>query len=182
MSSEELRRFRKGVEEIIGNEDLTDEQRRAALSVLSSRFNKTSFVNIVEEPEQNLYPFSQWRMLQSLLEFNNLNSDNQLIMTTHSPYVINYLSIVIQGYELGRKIESSEKADVLKVKLNNVVSEKSLVSSENVAIYELDAQGRIRRLPNFEGIPSDRNLLNAMLEEGNIIFDVLLEIEEELSL
>ena len=182
MSSEELRRFRKGVEEIIGNEDLTDEQRRAALSVLSSRFNKTSFVNIVEEPEQNLYPFSQWRILQSLLEFNNLNSDNQLIMTTHSPYVINYLSIVIQGYELRRKIEKSDKAGLLREKLNKVVSEKSLVSSNSVAIYELDAKGMIRRLPDFEGIPSDNNVLNEMLKEGNQIFDALLEIEEELSL
>jgi predicted ATPase len=182
MSGEELRRFRKGVEEIIRNEDLTEEQRRAALSVLSSKFNKTSFINIVEEPEQNLYPVSQWKLLQSLLEFNNLNSDNQLIMTTHSPYVINYLSIVIQGYDLCRKIEKSEKADVLSERLNNVVSKKSLVSSENVAIYELDAKGRIRRLSDFEGVPSDRNLLNAMLEEGNSTFDALLEIEEELSL
>jgi predicted ATPase len=180
MSAEELRRFRKGVEEILRNEDLTEEQRRAALSVLASKFKKTSFINIVEEPEQNLYPFSQWKLLQSLLEFNNLNLDNQLILTTHSPYIINYLSIVIQGYELSRKIDNSEKADVLREKLNNVVSEKSLVPSGDVAIYELDTQGGIRRLPNFEGIPSDRNLLNVMLEQGNMNFDALLEIEEEL--
>lgn len=182
MSGEELKRFKKGVEEIVGNEDLTEEQRRTALSVLSSKFNKTSFINIIEEPEQNLYPFSQWKLLQSLLEFNNLNSDNQLIMTTHSPYIINYLSIVIQGYELGRKIEDSERASILREKLNRVVSEKSQVSPEDVAIYELDAKGTIKRLPDFEGIPSDRNLLNVMLEQGNIIFDALLEIEEELPL
>jgi len=182
MSGEERKRFNKRVEEIFANESMTEEQRRLALSVLSSRFNKTSFVNIVEEPEQNLYPFSQWRMLQSLLEFNNLNSDNQLIMTTHSPYVINYLSIVIQGYELRRKIEKSDKAGLLREKLNKVVSKKSLVSSNSVAIYELDAKGMIRRLPDFEGIPSDSNVLNEMLKEGNLIFDVLLEIEEELSL
>jgi len=182
MSGEERKRFNKRVEEIFANESMTEEQRRLALSVLSSRFNKTSFVNIVEEPEQNLYPFSQWRMLQSLLEFNNLNSDNQLIMTTHSPYVINYLSIVIQGCELRRKIEKSYKAGLLREKLNKVVSEKSLVSSNSVAIYELDAKGMIRRLPDFEGIPSDNNVLNEMLKEGNQIFDALLEIEEELSL
>ncbi len=103
-------------------------------------------------------------------------------MTTHSPYVINYLSIVIQGYELRRKIEKSDKAGLLREKLNKVVSEKSLVSSNSVAIYELDAKGMIRRLPDFEGIPSDNNVLNEMLKEGNQIFDALLEIEEELSL
>jgi len=182
MSGEELNRFKKGVEDIVDNQNLTGEQRRAALSVLSSKFNKTSFVNIVEEPEQNLYPFSQWQLLYRLLEFNNLNSDNQLIMTTHSPYVVNCLSIVIQGYELKRKIEKSEKADLLREKLNKVVSEKSLVSPNSVAIYELDAKGMIKRLPDFEGIPSDSNVLNEMLKEGNLIFDALLEIEEALQL
>ncbi|MWV55325.1 MULTISPECIES: AAA family ATPase [Chlorobiaceae] len=182
MSGEELKRFRRGVEDILRNEDLTEEQRRLALSVLSSKFNKTSFVNIVEEPEQNLYPFSQWKLLESLLEFNNRNSANRLILTTHSPYIINYLSIIIQGYELRRKIEGSEKAGILREKLNSVVSKKSLVSPEDVAIYELDAKGSIKRLLDFEGIPSDRNLLNVMLEQGNMIFDALLEIEEELPL
>ena len=182
MSGEELNRFKKGVEDIVDNENLTGEQRRAALSVLSSKFNKTSFVNIVEEPEQNLYPFSQWQLLYRLLEFNNLNSDNQLIMTTHSPYVVNCLSIVIQGYELKNKIEKSDKADLLREKLYKVVSEKSLVSPNSVAIYELDAKGMIRRLPDFEGIPSDSNVLNEMLKEGNLIFDALLEIEEALQL
>lgn len=59
MSSEEMERFRKGVAEIWGNDSLTEEQRRIALSVLSSKFNKTAFINIVEEPEQNLFPTSQ---------------------------------------------------------------------------------------------------------------------------
>jgi len=58
MSSEELERFRKGVAEIWANESFTDEQRRIALSVLSSKYNKTAFINIVEEPEQNLFPTS----------------------------------------------------------------------------------------------------------------------------
>jgi len=159
---------------------MTEEQRRLALSVLSSKFNKTSFINIVEEPEQNLYPSSQWRLLRHLLEFNNRNSDNRLILTTHSPYVVNYLSIVIQGYNLKKKIDTSDKAHLLREKLNKVVLESSLVSSDSVAIYELDASGRIRRLHDFEGIPSDRNVLNEMLNEGNLIFDALLEIEEEL--
>jgi len=59
MSSEESKRFKKGVSDIWSNDDLTDEQRRIALSVLSSKFNKSAFVNIVEEPEQNLFPKSQ---------------------------------------------------------------------------------------------------------------------------
>lgn len=59
MSSDELERFREGVATIWADKSLTDDQRRAALSVLSYKFNKTAFINIVEEPEQSLFPSSQ---------------------------------------------------------------------------------------------------------------------------
>lgn len=181
MSSDELKRFKKGVEEIWDNNSLTDEQRRVALSVLSSKFNKTAFVNIVEEPEQNLFPSSQWQMLKSLLEFNNINSGNKLIMTTHSPFIINFLSIAIQGEYLKSKIDTSLRASQLIPKLNKIISEKALVSSDVVVVYQLnEADGSIEKLPAPEGIPSDKNYLNDNLRQGNQLFDSLLEIEEEI--
>jgi predicted ATPase len=181
MSSEEMQRFKKGVEDIWSNDSLTDEQKRVALSVLSSKFNKTAFINIVEEPEQNLFPASQWQMLQSLLEFNNMNPGNKLIMTTHSPYIINFLSISIQGEYLKNKIEKVGKGNDLLPRLNKIIHKNSLVSSEAVVIYELDeTEGKIKRLSSPEGIPSDKNYLNNNLKEGNQLFDSLLEIEEEL--
>lgn len=178
MSSEEEERFKKGVEDIILNESLTSEQRRLAISVLSSKFNKTSFINIVEEPEQNLFPSSQWQLVKSLLEFNNLVSNNKLIITTHSPYIINYLSIAIQADSLKTKISTN---DSLKEKLNNIVPLKSTVDANSISIYQLDEKtGLIKKLNTFEGIPSDNNLLNESLAESNNLFDSLLEIEQEL--
>jgi predicted ATPase len=181
MSNNELQRFKKGVKDIWSNNSLTDEQRRVALSVLSSKFNKTAFINIVEEPEQNLYPSSQWQMLQSLLTFNEMNKGNKLIMTTHSPYIINYLSISIQGKYLEKKIKKSTKEDELLSKLYNLIPEKAFVSSNNVVVYQLDEQdGSIKKLDTVDGIPSDENFLNDRLAEGNHLFDSLLEIEQEL--
>ncbi|MBL0702000.1 MAG: ATP-binding protein [Desulfosarcina sp.] len=181
MSSDELKRFKKGVQEIWSNGSLTDEQKRVALSVLSSKFNKTAFVNIIEEPEQNLFSSSQWQMLQSLLEFNNINSGNKLIMSTHSPFIINFLSIAIQGEYLKSKIDTSLKSNQLIPKLNKIISEKALVSSSVVVVYQLDeADGSIEKLSMPEGIPSDNNYLNDNLRECNQLFDSLLEIEEEL--
>lgn len=181
MSSDELKRFKKGVEDIWSNDNLTDEQKRIALSVLSSKFNKSSFINIVEEPEQNLFPFSQWQMLQSLLEFNNMNTGNKLIMTTHSPYIVNFLSIAIQAKQLKDKISNSSRATELFEKLSKIILDKSLVSSDEVVIYELNEKdGSIKKLPAPLGIPSDKNYLNNALKEGNQLFDSLLEIEEEL--
>jgi predicted ATPase len=181
MSNEEMKRFKKGVEDIWSNPNLTSEQKQAALSVLSSKFNKTTFINIVEEPEQNLFPDSQRQMLQSLLEFNNRNAGNKLIITTHSPYIIHFLNIVIQGKYLKNKIEKSGNAKGLLSKLKKIISENALVSSDDIIVYQLDeTDGNIEKLHTFEGILSDKNYLNNKLKEGNELFDSLLEIEEEL--
>jgi len=181
MSSEELQRFKKGVEDIWRNNSLSDEQKRIALSVLSSKFNKSAFINIVEEPEQNLFPSSQGQMLQSLIKFNELNEGNKLIITTHSPYIINYLSLAIQGKYLEDRIRKSPNESVLLAKLYNLIPENTLVSSNNVIVYQLDElEGSINRLDTIQGIPSDENYLNDRLAEGNHLFDLLLEIEQEL--
>ena len=181
MTTDELQRFRKSVEDILKNENLTEEQQRIALSVLSSKFNKSAFINIVEEPEQNLFPTSQWHMLQSLLKFNSMSKDNKLILTTHSPYIINYLSIAIQAEYLENKIKKTpNKADLL-TELYKVVPKESLVSAKNVVIYQLDENnGSVKKLETIDGIPSDKNFLNETLAETNFLFDALLEIEQEL--
>lgn len=175
MSSEEMNRFKKGVEEIWSNDSLTDEQKRVALSVLSSKFNKTAFVNIVEEPEQNLFPTSQWQMLKSLLEFNNLNIGNKLIMTTHSPYIINYLSIAVKANSVKSKIKSND----LREKLKDIIPLNSTVSSNDLRIYELNEKdGTIQLLDDYNGLPSDENYLNQGLAESNELFVNLLDIED----
>jgi len=181
MSSDEQERFRKGAAEILENDNLTDEQKRVAISVLSSKFNKTAFVNIVEEPEQNLFPISQRQMLNSLLEFNNMTTSNKLILTTHSPYIINYLSIAIQGHDLFLKIGRKGQVEQLRQKFEKIVPYNSVASAKDVVIYQLDEdKGAITKLPAPEGIPADNNLLNYSLGEGNELFDSLLEIEQGL--
>jgi predicted ATPase len=175
MSSEELERFKKGVAEIWSNDNLTDEQKRIALSVLSSKFNKTAFINIVEEPEQNLFPTSQQQILNSLLEFNNMNEGNKLIMTTHSPYLINYLTLAVEANKLIKKINTLD----LQNKLQAIVPKNSTVDPKDLAIYQLDeTDGSIKLLDNYNGLPSDENKLNENLAFSNDQFSELLDIED----
>ncbi len=177
MSSEEVQRFKKGVEEIWNNENLTDEQKRIAISVLSSKFNKTAFINIVEEPEQNLFPSSQQKMLNSLLGFNNMNEGNKLIITTHSPYLVNYLTLAVKADYLKDRI----KNDLDEKKLNEIIPIESTVSNDDLAIYELnEMDGTIKKLEPQNGLPSDANELNERLEESNELFARLLEIQQGL--
>ncbi|MDR2968658.1 MAG: ATP-binding protein [Tannerellaceae bacterium] len=177
MSSKEKLRFEKGVKDIWDNKNLTDEQRTVALSALSSKFNKSSFVNIVEEPEQNLFPSSQWEMLQSLLEFNNMSVENRLILTTHSPYLISYLTLSVKAGLLKSKIQT----DDLKSELGSIVSLNSTINSDGLSIYELDEKnGTIYPLKTYNGLPFDANTLNEKLDESNDLFAKLLEIQKQL--
>lgn len=65
--------------------------------------------------------------------------------------------------------------------MNNIVPLNSTVNPNDLVIYELDeTDGTIKKLGNFDGIPSDKNLLNKSLGKGNQLYDSLLEIEEEL--
>jgi hypothetical protein len=152
-------------------------QQLKEINKIRERYYNKCFFNIVEEPEQNLFPSSQWDMLKSLLKFNNKNRGNKLIMTTHSPYIINYLSVAIQAGYLKNKIK---KDDLLK-KLNKIVPTNSSVQSTEIAIFQFDEKtGIITKLPDYKGIPSDKNYLNNSIADGNQLFDLLLEIEEDL--
>ncbi|MBP7679381.1 MAG: ATP-binding protein [Bacteroidales bacterium] len=181
MTSEQRERFRKMTQIIIENQDLTNEQKRIALSQEAKKFNKTAYINIVEEPEQNLFPSSQWQILKSLLEFNNMNQGNKLVMTTHSPYIIGFLSIANQGAYLLNKIKNSQNQDINLNKLEKVIPIDSIVPNSDTIIYQLNEnEGTISKLPIPEGIPSDKHYLNQSLRKGNEMFDSLLSIEQEL--
>lgn len=181
LTSDEIERFSKAVEAIYTDKNMTDEQKRVAISAISKRFNKSAFINIVEEPEQNLFPTSQWKMLTKLFEFNNMNIGNKLIMTSHSPYLVNYISIAVEAHALFGKINGQKQATELANRVEEIIPQRSTVAGSDVAIYQLNERnGTITKLPDFEGIPSDKNYLNESLRHGNHLFDALLEIEQEL--
>jgi ABC-type ATPase involved in cell division len=180
MSSEETIKFQKGLRAIWDNDYLTDIQKRQAISELASAFNKTAFINIVEEPEQNLFPSSQWKMLQSLLAINNMTADNKLIITTHSPYLMNYLTIAIKAKQVLDNL-SDDRKEPLSSKIADLISLDSCTNAHDISIYEMEEKaGSVKSLPKYNGlIPSDDNFLNNMLAETNNLFAELQEIEEE---
>ncbi len=180
MTADQRQRFHKNVAEIYANLDLTDEQRRIALSALSQQFKKEALISIIEEPEQNLFPSSQNKMLFSLLGFNNQRPANRLIVTTHSPYLVNSLTLAVQGAELKRKIIERNRTDLLD-RLDAIVPVNAVTPVSDIAVYQFDeSEGTVTPLPMPNGIPSDANYLNELLGASNDDFDRLLDIEEEL--
>ncbi len=135
----------------------------------------TSFFNIVEEPEQNLFPTSQQKVINSLLEYNNALDSNKLIITTHSPYIIGYMTLAVKAMELYKKAKKEE----VRAQINEIVPQKSAISYDDLVIYELDEKdGSIHKLDTYKGIPSSKNYLNSELSEKNELYAQLLDIED----
>ena len=57
---------------------------------------RTSFV--VEEPEQNLYPFTQIDLLEAIVELCSNERGHGCTITTHSPFILNYLNVLIERF------------------------------------------------------------------------------------
>lgn len=147
-----------------------EQQKRARLDRYFSPSRR--FLNIVEEPEQNLYPETQCDVLNRLLALAKRKPLNQLVVSTHSPYVLNHLTLVAQAAEiLGRDVGNSE----LGKRVEKFVPTNAVIGADEMAIYETRPNGEIARLEMVDGLPSDENPLNDFLGRFNVQFAGLLE-------
>ena len=178
MDNSEREMFIEQSTDILNNPNYTKEQKNILLSRLASGINIQSVFNIIEEPEQNLFPSSQRNMLFELLKFNNASANNSMIITTHSPYIIGNMILAIKAAELYHKTTDND----VKQKIAKIVSESSAINADDVIIYEFDDKTHtIRELERQNGLPSDNDFLNNALGDTNDLFCDLLELEEQCS-
>lgn len=65
-----------------------------------SEINKKIYVHI-EEPELSLFPDAQCKLIDDLVNncfVNNVNN-TELFISTHSPYIVNYLNLLIKAFD-----------------------------------------------------------------------------------
>lgn len=174
-SLQEQRQLEKDIKAILEDKTLTSEVRHALLRQLSEKRKPVCFINIVEEPELNLFPKSQKEVLFSLVQHANKDEGNKLIMTTHSPYFINYLTLAVKAFNVKKLLTESAAIE----KVAAIVPIASTVNPDDLVIYQLnEVTGTISPLGSYKGLPSDENYLNDSLGETNELFAQLLEIEK----
>ena len=163
--------IQKRISEILKDDSLDSDVRRLLLKQTADASNKY-LLSIVEEPEENLFPTSQRNILNSLLALTFRNN-NELMITTHSPYILNYLSLAIKAGTIVRKANEEQLS-----KVERIVPKNAQIEGKDVSVYQIDEQGVISLLPTYKGMPSDNNYLNNILAECNDLFNDLLDIEE----
>ncbi len=170
IDSEQQQKIDKRVATILADDSITEDLRKLLISQLSESTKYRRTINIVEEPEQNLYPSAQKDVLYSLFTLFNIGeATNNLIITTHSPYLIDYATLAIKAQQV---VDSNPDLDS---KVEPIVPEKARIKAEDLSVYQIE-DGRILPLDTFDGMPSDHNMLNQELNNTNELFAQLLDM------
>lgn len=176
-SPSEVIHFRKVLEQLM--EESASDSSDSGSDILRFMSSNVRFVNIVEEPEQNLFPPAQDAVMNRLFEIANEIAENQLVACTHSPYLVNHLVLSAKASELYRRLPGKESA--LFRKLKKIVPPESAIGIDRMALYETSEDGSVSRLAVHDGVFGDDNDLNEFLGNWNKKFEKLLDIEDDLS-
>lgn len=155
-------------EELSGTLTIIQEQVANILGYYSDYFYSQV---IIEEPELNLFPKTQQELIYYMLEvLNKDEKDHQLILTTHSPFIL----FAINNCMLGGLVENI----IPKEEAETLPSHNSWIDSSKVSIYEIH-NGGIKRIQDEDGIIEDNYLNQAYKENSNEYLSMLNYYEDE---
>lgn len=129
--------------------DFEDAFNRSLLNFLSKTDNLTDFKPVknlgdinkklfihIEEPELSLYPEAQCELISDLVSkcFVTNKNDINLIFSTHSPYIINHLNLLVKAFDCKQLIDGANFSfDKLAVyKVENGLIEDLMVKNERI--------------------------------------------------
>lgn len=134
LSKEEKDKLEKRVAEIMQNEDYTDSVKDMMIRQLSLANRYDQFINIVEEPELNLFPKSQMQVLYSLVANATSSNNNMLVLTTHSPYTLAIINTMIMG---GKAYANADES--LRDSVDQVLPVRYHIDKNDIAAYHLSS-------------------------------------------
>ncbi|MGP1424421.1 MAG: hypothetical protein ACTTKM_10885 [Prevotella fusca] len=134
LSKKEKDKLEKRVAEIMQNDDFSDSIKDMMIGQLSDANRYNCFINIVEEPELNLFPHSQMEVLKSLVADNASSEGNMLVLTTHSPYMLAIINSMIMGAKA-----SSKANDEQTEKIEKVLPQACHIPVDDIAAYRLSS-------------------------------------------
>ncbi|MBE7659628.1 AAA family ATPase [Tenacibaculum finnmarkense] len=118
------------------------------LLLIESSLQNKNYINlnyVVEEPELNLYPQAQYELIKYLVKNcletgeNNLKSKN-LIITTHSPYILTAINNLLLA---------NSKGKTNKNEVEEIINSSSWINPEKFNAYEVK-DGTVKKIFNSE--------------------------------
>ena len=129
-----------------------------------NNYAKTQYVSLyVEEPEENLFPSTQYALVKWMAEWINLVDDNQIWIATHSPYILSSFNNLIQA------AESEDQA------AEAVVGKKSAVLFDKINVYSV-SDGTVKEIKDHELRLISQNDLDAVSDIISSDFSNLISL------
>lgn len=172
-SPEEISNLKKLLVDLARNRvsDSVSEEKVKRLSNLLSNKAYTHTQFIIEEPEQNLFPKTQVDFLYYLLSIINHGKPHQLVLTTHSPYILYALNNCLLSY----KVKESEIDWKLRDYCNN-----NAVDPNTVSVWQLkdgclmDEKGQLNSTIQDANGLIRKNYFNNVMKDVLGVFNELL--------
>lgn len=130
---------------------------------------KNKYLSIIEEPELNLYPTTQKKLVEYLIG-KCTKRDNQLIITTHSPYILAALCNLIESKNIVK--QQPEQYDAVA----KLVPPQYWLDFDDVAAYFV-GNGTVRSIRDEEYQNIDANPLDDVSNDLGGIYDQLLDLK-----
>jgi predicted ATPase len=134
LSKEEKDKLEKRVAEIMQNEEYSDSIKDMMIRQLSYANRYNQLINIVEEPELNLFPRSQMEVLFSLISNNASAEENMLVFTTHSPYSLAIINTMIMGAKTYANATEEQRGQI-----EAILPVKYQINENEIAAYRLSS-------------------------------------------
>ena len=125
--------------------------------------------SVIEEPELNLFPETQQKLIYELIS-DATNSENQITITTHSPYILFALNNCMMGGLVRDNIPEEDRP--------TFESYPSWIDPKLVSVYEIQDR-TIRRIQDADGIIEDNYLNQAYKDNVNEYVGLLNYYDDE---
>jgi predicted ATP-dependent endonuclease of OLD family len=160
---ENLALIRKTTKEYLNNLDL------ATVSDLMERLEKPHYANmIIEEPELNLFPQTQVRLIYAMLKEIDFGRD-MVLMTTHSPYTLYAVNNCMLSYKVAKDLDEEDKASLL--------SYSSRINPDMVSVWQTNDDGTLSDIKTSPfgliGKHYFNEVMNDTLDEYHTMIDYL---------
>ncbi len=124
-----------------------------------------NFNFVVEEPELNLYPKAQHELIKYLVK-NCLFERKNLILTTHSPFVLASINNLLLAFDKG-KTKPTE--------VNKIIKKESWLNPKNFIAYELK-NGKAKKIMDDKLGQIKENMIDGVSDTFSDEFDKLLDV------
>ncbi len=133
---------------------------------------------IIEEPEQNLFPTLQVDLVNNLVTQLNQTKAN-LLITTHSPYILSVLDNLIYANDVYQKAKAADNKEQIQ-RIEKLVKPSMLINYDEVAAYLCKDDGVVERMNDDEMRNTGAYALDKASTITSHIFNELMDIENEL--